>query len=503
MSRVTVNVFANFAGSFWGAVISLFFVPIYIRYLGMEAYGLIGISTSITVIMSLSDFGITAALMREMARGWKTEEDINEGRQVFAILSRLYFPLVMLLAGVVVVAAPYIASDWIKAGVLETGVVVKSLRVIGIMVGLQLLAVYFSAALLGLQRQVLANIIGMATATVQAVGAVLILEFYGPDIVAFFVWQAVVLGISAAVTAMVVNSIVPRAVKRACIDRAVFRRVIRFALGMSGISVLSIVLTQTDKVVLSKLLSLEQFGYYSLATVVAMSLKRLFGPLFSAFYPRLIELVRRDDPTTLAYVYHLASQAMSAMVLPVSMLLMFYSWEIVYVWTGDVSIADRSHLLITMLVAGTALTGLTQTPYALQLAHGWTRLALITNIVSSVFFVPAVYLLGKYYGGEGAAVAWLALNLVYIFIQVPLMHRRILTGDLARWYLQDTLVPGLAAAVPLVAIAPLLGLFGEGRFLSLVILVSACVVSMSVAIFMANDLKGELRRRMFARNMTA
>jgi O-antigen/teichoic acid export membrane protein len=345
--------------------------------------------------------------------------------------------------------------------------------------------------------------IGMVTVTVQALGAVLVLEFYGPDIVAFFAWQALVLAISAAVTALAVNSIVPRAVKRGGIDRAVFRRVIRFALGMSGISVLSIVLTQTDKVVLSKLLSLEQFGYYSLAIVVAMSLKRLFGPLFSAFYPRLIELVRHGDSAALTHVYHIACQAMGAMVLPVSMLLMFYSWEVVYAWTGDASIADRSHILITMLVAGTALTGLTQIPYALQLAHGWTRLALTTNIICSLFFVPAVYLLGKHYGGEGAAVAWLALNLVYMFIQVPLMHRRILAGELGHWYLRDTLVPGVAAAVPLVVIAPLLGLLGEARFIPLVVLVPGYIVSVSVAIFMAHDLRAEIRRRISARSMAA
>lgn len=503
MSRVTANVFANFAGSFWGAVISLFFVPIYIRYLGMEAYGLIGISSAITVIMSLSDFGITAALMREMARGWKTEEDINEGRQVFAILSRLYFPLVMLLGGAIVVSAPYIASDWIKAGMLETEVVVMTLRIIGIMASLQLLAVYFSAALLGLQRQVLANIIGMVTATVQALGAVLVLEFYGPDIVAFFAWQTLVLGISAAVTAVAVNSIVPRAVKRGDIDRSVFRRVIRFALGMSGISVLSIVLTQTDKVVLSKLLSLEQFGYYSLATVVAMSLKRLFGPLFSAFYPRLIELVRRNDPATLSHVYHLASQAMGAMVLPVSMLLMFYSWEIVYVWTGDVSIADRSHMLITILVAGTALTGLTQTPYALQLAHGKTRLALIINIVGAIFFVPAVYLLGKYYGGEGAATAWLILNLAYILVYVPLAHKQILLHSLRRWYVRDTLIPGLAAAGPLLVALPLVRAI-EGERISLFLIIAvAYLVSVAMAVLVARDLRDEIWRRIMSKVVSA
>ena len=37
------NAIANFIGQSWSAVVALLFVPVYIDYLGVEAYGLIGI----------------------------------------------------------------------------------------------------------------------------------------------------------------------------------------------------------------------------------------------------------------------------------------------------------------------------------------------------------------------------------------------------------------------------------------------------------------------------
>ena len=40
---------------------------------------------------------------------------------------------------------------------------------------------------------------------------------------------------------------------------------------------------QLDKVILSKILSLEMFGYYTLASMVAMSLGRLALPIFTQF----------------------------------------------------------------------------------------------------------------------------------------------------------------------------------------------------------------------------
>ncbi len=38
------NIFANFAGKVWSGIFSLAFVPVYIQLMGVEVYGLIGIS---------------------------------------------------------------------------------------------------------------------------------------------------------------------------------------------------------------------------------------------------------------------------------------------------------------------------------------------------------------------------------------------------------------------------------------------------------------------------
>ena len=55
---------------------------------------------------------------------------------------------------------------------------------------------------------------------------------------------------------------------------------------MSGIAVLSVILTQMDKVILSRMLPLETFGYYSLAGAVAMkALGYLVLPVFNSVYP--------------------------------------------------------------------------------------------------------------------------------------------------------------------------------------------------------------------------
>jgi O-antigen/teichoic acid export membrane protein len=98
-------------------------------------------------------------------------------------------------------------------------------------------------------------------------------------------------------------------------------------------------------------------------------------------------------------------------------------------------------------------------PYALQLAAGWTRLALYANVVAIVVLLPAIVVLSSRYGAVGAAVVWLALNVGYATIGVGIMHRRLLRGELTRWYLVDVGLPlvasvGAAGAVRLVAAGP-------------------------------------------------
>lgn len=66
--RLGLNVFAGLAGSAWTALVTLAVVPFYLRYLGVEAYGLIGFFVTLQVMLQLLDGGLAAATNREVTR---------------------------------------------------------------------------------------------------------------------------------------------------------------------------------------------------------------------------------------------------------------------------------------------------------------------------------------------------------------------------------------------------------------------------------------------------
>jgi O-antigen/teichoic acid export membrane protein len=67
MNRITRNVIANTLGGVWSIVLGLIAIPLQIRLLGAEAYGLIGFITTMQFILVVFDLGLPATVVREVA----------------------------------------------------------------------------------------------------------------------------------------------------------------------------------------------------------------------------------------------------------------------------------------------------------------------------------------------------------------------------------------------------------------------------------------------------
>src|ERR1051325_5122223 len=154
---------------------------------------------------------------------------------------------------------------------------------------------------------------------------------------------------------------------------------------MMWIALLSIGLTQLDKIVLSRMLSLTAFGYYAIAAAVAASLYRIITPVFTALFPRFSQVVAAGEGEGLAALYHRASKLVVVVVVPAAIFIAAFSAEVLLLWTRNGAIAANAHLVLSLLILGTAVNGVMTIPYALQLAHGWTRLSAAPNTPAAIF----------------------------------------------------------------------------------------------------------------------
>ena len=443
MSNATLkkNIGANFAGSIWQAIMGLVFVPIYIKFIGIESYGLIGIFTTLQIIFGLLDVGLGSTLTREMARLSALPNREQEMRNLVRTLEIIYWSVAVFVGVVVVSLSPVISGHWIKAGNLSVKTVEYSLLIMGFVMVFQLPSGFYSGGLMGLQKQVLLNSINICISTLRGAGAVLVLWLISPTIYAFLIWQLLIGILNVILIAIFLWRSLPSSENASVFQKQLLSGVWKFAAGMSGNSIFGVILTQMDKVILSKILPLDLFGYYMLASMVGMSLSRLYTPVFFSIYPRLTQLVSINNVDELKRFYHSVSQFFAVLILPAAVVIAFFSYEVVLIWTQNPITAEKTHLILSIMICGTALNGLMNPPYALQLAFGWTRLAFFKNVVAVIILAPSIVYLTKFYGVYGAASVWLLLNVGYILFEIPIMHKKLLHKEKWTWYLEDVFRP--------------------------------------------------------------
>jgi O-antigen/teichoic acid export membrane protein len=448
------NVAANFAGQAWTALIGVLFLPVYVRLLGLEAYGLIGVYISMQALLFVLDLGLSTTLTRELARYKRAGSDPALVHDLVRSLECIFWPLCAAIALLEVFAAPLIATHWLHPVSFPTERVSHALMLMGLAIAAQWPAAFYTGGLNGLERQVEVNLAGVVFATLRWVAVIPVLKLISPTIEVYLYWQIAVAIAQAVVMWALLSRALPNRPRAPRFSIGSLRDVRGFALGTFFIAALGFILIQSDRLVLSRLLPLDQFGTYVLVATVAATLSRLSNPFFSALYPRYSGLVAAGDHETLVTLYHGSNQLLAVVVVPVAAVLAFFSGDVLRLWTHDPALATKGAPVLSMLVVGTALNGMMSLPYALQLAHGWTRLGLYQNVVAVSLVVPASWWLSRHFGAIGAAATWTALNAGYVLIGIPMMHRRLLETEMWAWYRRDML-GAIAVAIPCAVVARL------------------------------------------------
>lgn len=439
------NIIANYFGQAWRVLILLAFVPAYIKYLGIESYGLIGLFAVLQAWLGLLDFGFKASLARESARYAAGAHDEGSFLELLRSMEIVTFVVAILVSLAVWCSSQWAARNWLNAGGLDPGVVAEALALMGLIISSRFYESIYGACLGGLQRQVLLNVLSVSASTLQGLGAIALLAWVSPKIEVFFAWQLGVSLATVAVLRVVVHRILPRPKSRLGYSSRALLQIWRFAAGMVGITLSAVLLTQVDKILLSHWLSLEAFGYYSVATLVASGLDLFTGPVATAAYPHIIELVTRNSRRQLIEVYHQSAQLITVMTASVAAVLVMEPERVLMIWTGDRMLSSQTAPIMSLLVLGTLAHCMMWIPYQLQLAHGWTRLTLMANATAIVILLPCLWYVVPKYGALGAASIWIVLNMGYLLVTIQLMHRRLLAGEKWRWYGQDVVLPTAVA----------------------------------------------------------
>jgi O-antigen/teichoic acid export membrane protein len=493
-NRTARNVLASFFGSGWTAVMGLVCFPIYVHFLGIEAFGLVSFFTVLQSTLVPLDLGLSTALSKELAGLSAQEGRGPQMRELVRTLEVIYWAVAAVVGGGILLLAPWISRYWVHADRVPLPDVQQAVALMGVALTMVWPYSLYSRGVMGLQQHVRLNALNSLLVTMRYLGAVPVI-WLAPSVQAFFIWQIAAYGVHTSVVALLLWSSLPAAPGHARFRTERLKELWRFAAGLSGISVTAVILAQMDRIILSKFLPLDLFGYYSLAALAASSMMFLSEPVYTSLLPRLSELVILRDVKGIREVYHGGCQVLAAVVFPAMAIICLYSSEVLNAWTGNREVVENSHGILSLLIVGTALAALNRVPFALQLAHGWTGLAFRLNLLAIVAGLPMMIIAAKRDGPAAVALIVVSVNAAYTIGNLSLMHRALLPGDGVRWYVEDVGYP-LASALLIAGAGRWLFPATQSRPLTLAALVAVALATLLAALLTAAPIREWLLSRM-------
>jgi O-antigen/teichoic acid export membrane protein len=429
------NIIANYVGKIWGIISVFLFVPFYIKILGIESYAVINFYTVILTIMYFADGGLSATLNREIAR---SSDKQYIGNMLFTI-EKVYLAICSVIILFIFSFSGIIAKNWLNSHTISAEDLSLYISLMGVSIAFQLFTTLQSSGLMGLEKQVLSNGIQVSSSFFRSAVVFIPLHFY-PTLLTFFIWQVSVNIIFFFITRHNLWKFIKTDMSYQ-FDKHVLKTVGRFAGGMMLMAIISSLNTQIDKLVISKILSLKQFGYYSLAGILSQVPVLIITPIAVAILPRMVKYSANTQKDKLTKLFHVNTFVLSTLATSGAMVLFLFTKDFVLIWTHDILIANAIENVTKVLLIGGVFLSFQYMPYHLAIANGHTKTNVRLGVVAVICIIPALIFFVKQYGLIGATYTWLIMNLFAYFYLGYFIISKFLIGEFKRWFINGTVTP--------------------------------------------------------------
>jgi O-antigen/teichoic acid export membrane protein len=348
-------------------------------------------------------------------------------------LEKVVLGVSVILIALAMSGSGWIADRWFNVKALsEHDVEIAFVLMVGT-VSARWLASLYKGAIVGLARQVELNAITIVCTVLRTV-AVIPLIARIPSIEAFFVYQLAMTMAEAAALRYFLGRRVGSSPFVRTFSSSALRSRARLSLSLAFSSLVWASITQVDRIILSKLLPLDAFGAFGMATLLAGGILLLAAPIHQALIPHFAVQHDSGDSNALTDTYYFATEITLLAVLPVAAVFACLPESVFRLWSSTVPADATARFTLTCYALGNACTAVTALSYLLQYTKGDLSLHVKGNVGFLIALVPLVFIGASLAAVRGVATVWLASNLVFVLGWVAVVHRKFLPGINKRWY---------------------------------------------------------------------
>ncbi|HET9052338.1 MAG TPA: oligosaccharide flippase family protein [Candidatus Dormibacteraeota bacterium] len=434
--RMVLGTAATFAGNGWAMVVSLVTLPILLRGLGPEQFGLWALIQTLSAVTgwaSLIHFGPGTAVTRAVAATDGVEDREARGRAIGSGLVMLA-GCALLAAALVAVVGPIAMPHLFSTGAGLTGTLREAVLIFAVQTLADAMTESIESCLEGMQRVDISRAVDGARRTAVAAlvcPAALTHQGLVGVATASCVGSYIGLGVGASAMAIVARR------QQLAVSRAAIRELLRDSRSIALLKPLGVAERAMDRTVVGLLLGPTTVAVVEVATQVANGAASVLSASAYSVVPASSWLSTREDAPGLRALLNRGTRFSVGVTLPVVAIVMIIAAPALRVWVGsDAAYGPTLVALSTIALAapvavgGELLIGIGRASLVLRA----TVAALAVNLVATVTLVHAIGIVGTFLGTVVAEIVF-----------VPLLCRAFLpqVGESAPQFVRGALMPAL------------------------------------------------------------
>ncbi len=380
---------------------ALITIPIIIKGLGTDRFGILSIAWMVMGYFSLFDLGLGRALIKFV--GEKLARDQTEDIPALFWTSLLMMSALSIIATIIIV----VFSKGLVYHVLKIPEALKQESLSAfIFLGCSVPIVITSVALWGVmearQKFLHVNIVRTINGLFTMILPVVALHFtthIGYVVLFMMIGRFLLWFVSFAMC----MSVLP-VLKHVQVSKRVISPLLKISSWMAVSNIVGPLMVYFDRFLIGAIISVAAVAYYvtpyevvTKLLVVAVALNRVLFPAFSASH--------HLDPLRTAQIYNWGRKAIFSILFPVILIIIVFAFNGMELWVGK-DFAQKSSFILQCLAIGVFFNAPAQIALSLIQASGRPDLTAKLHLVEAPLYFAVFWFLIHNYGIKGAAAAW-------------------------------------------------------------------------------------------------
>jgi O-antigen/teichoic acid export membrane protein len=396
------NTVLNVIGQVAPLVIAIFTVPLLIKGLGIDRYGVLTLAWMVIGYFGLFDLGIGRALTKFVAErlGTGQEEGIPP-----LVWTSLFLMLVLGMVGTVVIG---MLSPWLvrRALTIPTGLQTETLYTFYIL-ALTIPVVITTAGVRGVLEA--KQRFGFLNALRIIMGGI---TYFVPLLVLFFSKSLLLIVVFLAVSRLLILvlhmvlclHLIPALRLRIAFELGAVTSLLRFGGWITVSNIISPAMTYLDRFLIAAVVSIAYVSYYSAPYMIVTNLLvfplAITGVLFPAFATSFVQ-----DPKRTSLFFVRGVKYVFLVMFPIVLFIVAFARQGLDLWLGK-EFAEHGTRVLQLLAIGIFFNSLAQIPFSLVQSAGRPDLTAKLHLIELPFYLIAVWWMTRTFGIEGTALVW-------------------------------------------------------------------------------------------------